>query len=177
MEQNGSKMTSKTRQGVPLRPWKTRSRKKTPAAGKNNATFDTIADLGWFWPLFWTPGGPVGVPKSSLFHKICAWGAKKPVLGAFQEKKQNIMDFWNQNDRLLRGKTMLKRCTVVKKQGFGGSRKVRFLGPKFDFEKHEISHKICPWGALGSIFLIFWGFGTGRFFDGFRDRKKWVQNP
>ena len=80
--------------GAP-KAWKTRSRKKTPAAGKNNATFDKIADLGWFWMPFWTPGGPVGVPKSSLFHKMCAWGAKKPVLGAFQEKQQNIMDFWS----------------------------------------------------------------------------------
>ena len=117
------------------------------------------------------------VPKSSLFHKIYTWGAKKLVLGAFQEKHQNIMDFCSQNDRFLRGKTMLKHCIVIKKTGFGGSRKVRFLDPKFDLKKHEISHKICPWGALGSIFLIFWGLGTGCFFDGFRDRKKWVQNP
>jgi hypothetical protein len=71
---------------------------------------------------------------------------------------------------------MLKRCTVVKKQGFGGSRKVRFFGQKLDVKKHENYHKICPCGALGSSLLIFGAFGTGCFFDGFRDRKKWVQN-
>ena len=71
---------------------------------------------------------------------------------------------------------MLKRCTVVKKQGFGGSRKVSFFDPKMDVKKHELSSKIGPWGALGSFFLIFLRFSKGSFFDGFRDRKKWVQN-
>jgi len=71
---------------------------------------------------------------------------------------------------------MLKRCTVVKKQGFGGSRKVPFFDPKMDVKKHEISFKIWPWGAIGLIFLDFRRFLKGSFFDGFRDRKKWVQN-
>ena len=34
---------------------------------------------------------------------------------------------------------MLKRCTVVKKQGFGGSHKIMFFDPKIDVEKHDIS--------------------------------------
>ena len=71
---------------------------------------------------------------------------------------------------------MLKRCTVVKKQGFGGPRKAMFFEQKMDVKKHELSSKIGPWGALGSFFLIFLRFLKGSFFDGFRDRKKWVQN-
>ena len=39
---------------------------------------------------------------------------------------------------------MLKRCTVIEKQGFGGPRKVMFFGLKLDVKKHEIYDKICP---------------------------------
>ena len=53
-----------------------------------------------------------------------------------------------------------------------------FFDPKIDVEKHDISSIMGAWGALGSIFLVLGGFGTGRFFDGFRDqKKKRVQNP
>ena len=67
---------------------------------------------------------------------------------------------------------MLKRCTVIKKQGFVGSRKVVFFDSKMDPKRHQNSRKM----DLGSIFLDFLLFGTGSSFDGFRDRKKWVQN-
>ena len=71
---------------------------------------------------------------------------------------------------------MLKRGVVLKKQGFGGSQKVMFFDQKVDVKKHDSSTKISPRGALGSVFLDFGRFWKGSFFDGFRDRKKWVQN-
>ena len=77
---------------------------------------------------------------------------------------------------ILKGKIMLKRSAFVKKQGFGGSQKIMFFDQKVDVKKHDSSAQISPRAALGSVFWILGGFGRGRFFDGFWDRKKWVQN-
>ena len=66
---------------------------------------------------------------------------------------------------------MLKRCTVVRKQGFGCSRKVRFLGPKLDAKWMKFHLKSVPEAPLDRFSWFFW-FWNGSFFRLFSGTKK-----
>ena len=52
-----------------------REKKRTPAESLMQL-WSKNTNLGWFWPPFWHPGGPVGLPRSWFFDQILAWGSK-----------------------------------------------------------------------------------------------------
>ena len=153
MKENGANIASKRARGVPKKPWTNRSRKKTHAARIPYATLEQKYELGVILAAILAPRGSCWVAKILIFWSNIGLGLKKRFLGAFLEKHQTFIVFWCQNDRLLKSKIMLKRCTVVQKRGFGASRKVTVFRTKMDVKKHEFSLKVGRWSAPGPFFF------------------------
>ena len=67
MKENGANIASKRARGVPKKPWKNRSRKKTHAGGIPHATLEQKYELGVILAAILAPRGSCWVAKILIF--------------------------------------------------------------------------------------------------------------